>query len=266
MTIICWGNLAKSADDTQRIEQSIQAYIASHDEDINAHMGEEYALGAHRLQTTLDHPDQSINYWHIKDVHAESITSGRLLIKGNGPYISVQDEADNERVKIYPEGIIVKGGRISVQNEGNEEIIDGTGLRGSNIFYSHDSILEPETQITGANKWYMVPNLYFGIYMKRATPALVFGNIPLWFQGIDNQFSLKMQVNNDYIPEANSWFFQTLGSWERKIEYFAFTRIIMLNAGSNFIALHHHVDSLQYTAGVSQNDQTSNLGYVVLGN
>lgn len=55
MPIVCWGNLAKSADSTERIEQSIQAYIEGHDENPNAHMGEDYALGAHRLQIEIDH-------------------------------------------------------------------------------------------------------------------------------------------------------------------------------------------------------------------
>lgn len=61
MAIICWGNLAKSADSTERIEQAIEAYIETHDMNPNAHMGEDYALGVHRLQTVLDHMDGSVN-------------------------------------------------------------------------------------------------------------------------------------------------------------------------------------------------------------
>ncbi len=58
--ILCWGNLAKSADDTTRIEESIQDYIEEHNSDPNAHMGEDYALGVHRLQNVLDHMPGSI--------------------------------------------------------------------------------------------------------------------------------------------------------------------------------------------------------------
>lgn len=60
MTIICWGNLAKSADDTTRIEESIQDYIEDHDANPNAHMGYDYALGVHRLQAVLDHAVGSV--------------------------------------------------------------------------------------------------------------------------------------------------------------------------------------------------------------
>jgi len=64
MPIICWGNLVKAADDTQRIEQAIDEYIEGHNENPNAHMGENYALGAHRLQTVLDHSPYSIFNLH----------------------------------------------------------------------------------------------------------------------------------------------------------------------------------------------------------
>jgi len=65
MAIICWGNLAKSADDVQKIEQAIQDYIETHDMNPNAHMGEDYALGVHRLQAVLDHMDGSVEMKYL---------------------------------------------------------------------------------------------------------------------------------------------------------------------------------------------------------
>ena len=65
MAIICWGSLAKSADDTQRIEEAIQDYIETHDMNPNAHMGEDYALGVHRLQAVLDHSRGSIDLGYM---------------------------------------------------------------------------------------------------------------------------------------------------------------------------------------------------------
>lgn len=65
MVVICWGNLAKSAESTEKIEQAIGGYIESHDENPNAHMGEGYALGAHRLQTILDHQHGSIDFKYL---------------------------------------------------------------------------------------------------------------------------------------------------------------------------------------------------------
>ena len=61
MSIICWGNLGKSAVDAQKIEQAIDGYMSGHDRNPNAHMGENYSLGAHRLQLILDHTDSSVN-------------------------------------------------------------------------------------------------------------------------------------------------------------------------------------------------------------
>ena len=65
MGIICWGNLAKSADDVTRVEQAIQDYIEDHDWNPNAHMGDDYALGVHRLQTVMDHLPSSVYPEHL---------------------------------------------------------------------------------------------------------------------------------------------------------------------------------------------------------
>ena len=65
MAIICWGNLAKTANETQRIEQAIQEYIENHDMNPNAHMGEDYALGVHRLQAVMDHLPESVYPSHV---------------------------------------------------------------------------------------------------------------------------------------------------------------------------------------------------------
>ena len=65
MAIICWGNLAKSADDTQRIEQSIQAYVEDHDENVNAHQVYGSSLYMHRVNEILDHLDGSLRMQHF---------------------------------------------------------------------------------------------------------------------------------------------------------------------------------------------------------
>jgi hypothetical protein len=65
MPIVCWGNLAKSADDTQRIEQSIQAYMEEHNENVNAHQIEGSSLYMHRLNEELDHRFGSIDQRYL---------------------------------------------------------------------------------------------------------------------------------------------------------------------------------------------------------
>ena len=79
MPIVCWGNLAKSADSTERIEQSMQAYIEGHDENPNAHMGTDYALGAHRLAAELDHISGSVAFHHLVMDSYNSMTSFESL-------------------------------------------------------------------------------------------------------------------------------------------------------------------------------------------
>jgi len=65
MPIICWGNLAKSADDTLRIEQSIEDYVEGHNINPNAHQIEGSALYMHRVEADLDHPFGSVSFKHL---------------------------------------------------------------------------------------------------------------------------------------------------------------------------------------------------------
>ena len=70
MAIICWGNLAKSADSTEKIEQSIEAYVESHNENPNAHQIEGSSLYMHRINEMLDHANGSVQMAHLsKDSH-----------------------------------------------------------------------------------------------------------------------------------------------------------------------------------------------------
>jgi len=61
MAIICWGNLAKSADSTERVEQAIEAYVESHNENANAHQIEGSSLYMHRVLEKLDHEFGSVS-------------------------------------------------------------------------------------------------------------------------------------------------------------------------------------------------------------
>ena len=88
MPIICWGSLAKSADDNTRIEQAIAEYIETHDENPNAHMGADYSLGAHRLATELDHISGSVAFHHlVMDSYNAMISFESFdgwILEGNG--------------------------------------------------------------------------------------------------------------------------------------------------------------------------------------
>lgn len=65
MPIICWGNLAKAANDTQRIEEAIQDYVELHNENVNAHQVYGSSLYMHRIEEELDHKLGSIDFKYL---------------------------------------------------------------------------------------------------------------------------------------------------------------------------------------------------------
>jgi len=92
MAIVCWGSLAKAANDTLKIEESILGYIENHDENPNAHMGPDYALGAHRLATMLDHSPYSV---FNKFLYPQSrIYKAVVDPTGNGDVLTIQAGID----------------------------------------------------------------------------------------------------------------------------------------------------------------------------
>ena len=60
MTDAIWGNLQKSLDDPQTIDQAIAAAIAAHEQDPTAHLGDGESLQQHKSNDIIDHP---IMFW-----------------------------------------------------------------------------------------------------------------------------------------------------------------------------------------------------------
>lgn len=60
MAIVCWGNLAKSAESITKIEQSMEGYVSGHNQNPNAHMADGYSLFEHRDQPIIDHVFYSV--------------------------------------------------------------------------------------------------------------------------------------------------------------------------------------------------------------
>ena len=121
MAIICWGNLAKSADDTERIEQSIQAYVEDHDENVNAHQVYGSSLYMHRVNEILDHLDGSVNLqklpidkiivissfestdmWFYQGSFAHSLFNLYLIMGGakNMAYLYTGDFTNSDSIKL----------------------------------------------------------------------------------------------------------------------------------------------------------------------
>lgn len=61
MPVVCWGALAKSANDTTTIPDYIVSQIEDHNIDPSAHGLSGYAIYDHRTQVVLDHLDYSVS-------------------------------------------------------------------------------------------------------------------------------------------------------------------------------------------------------------
>lgn len=60
MTLPLWGQLQKSTEDTETIEQAIARMISEHNDDPESHMLEGQSIDVHRKDTVVDHPAGSI--------------------------------------------------------------------------------------------------------------------------------------------------------------------------------------------------------------
>lgn len=92
MPAICWGLLAKAANDTTTIEQAIETLLAEHNENVTAHGGYGYALYTHRQTIYMDHPYQSILPGNFADV--ARVYSAVVDPSGFGDYTDIQEAID----------------------------------------------------------------------------------------------------------------------------------------------------------------------------
>lgn len=60
MALPLWGQLEKSADDNETIEEAIDRIVAEHNADTEAHLGSGESLEAHKTEDIIDHPAGSV--------------------------------------------------------------------------------------------------------------------------------------------------------------------------------------------------------------
>lgn len=77
-----WYNLPKTADDNTTIDAEIDAKIATHNADSQAHLAEDESLESHRTNPVVDHP-------------AESVVNDKLQLSAR-TYIAIVDPTDEE--------------------------------------------------------------------------------------------------------------------------------------------------------------------------
>lgn len=87
MTLPLWGELQKSLDDSETIEQAIARLVAEHEADPEAHLGEGESLSEHKHEDTIDHPQGSVladKWTHTEFDVATSFENLSPFIKSGG--------------------------------------------------------------------------------------------------------------------------------------------------------------------------------------
>lgn len=110
-----WAQLPRAIDDNQKIDEAIEAAIAAHNEDSEAHLGTDEALQVHRQNEVIDHP-------------AESIVNDKLRpnIRAYQAVVDPTDEEAYDTIEAAIEYTISIGG-------GNVLIMPGTHYLGDDI-------------------------------------------------------------------------------------------------------------------------------------
>ena len=92
MPMVTWGLLTKSAEDSQKIEEAIDAKITDHNADPDAHGLADMALYAHRSGDVLDHINESVK--NIKLVKGARAYTFIVDPSGDYDYTNIQDAID----------------------------------------------------------------------------------------------------------------------------------------------------------------------------
>lgn len=96
MTLPLWGQLEKSQDDNETIEEAIARLIAEHESDPEAHLGEGESLEAHKTEEVVDHPPFSLVPDKYSPVIPDSdswFTDFRLI----APFLVINDVTANTK-------------------------------------------------------------------------------------------------------------------------------------------------------------------------
>ena len=60
MSVEVWGTLPKSSEDPEKVEEAIDRIVGEHNDDPDAHLGENQALQSHRASEIIDHVARSV--------------------------------------------------------------------------------------------------------------------------------------------------------------------------------------------------------------
>lgn len=123
-----WGELPRATDDNQKIDEAIDAAITAHNEDSEAHLGDDEALEVHRQNTVIDHP-------------AESVVNDKLQLRARS-YIAIVDPSDEEAFDTIESAVayaITKGGGTILLAPGTYYLSGATDVPTNINFASYDT-------------------------------------------------------------------------------------------------------------------------------
>lgn len=131
-----WATLPRATDDNQTINEAIDASIASHNADAEAHMNTDEAIEAHRNATVVDHPP-------------ESVVNDKIAIRSRS-YNAIVDPDDDQAFDTLEDAYDY----CVANNFGNILVVAGTHYFSSNLE------IDPRVNIygEGRNETIILPN------------------------------------------------------------------------------------------------------------
>jgi len=207
--MITWGQLAKSQDDPEKIEEAIARMISEHNADPEAHLCEGGSLRSHKMAEIIDHLVNSILG---EKLHKSAKVGDCIVAPEGGDYTSIQAALNDGKKSIFVKagiyeitspitilssGVTIKGESwtntiIKVKNGANcHAIVVGDGAT-----EIKDIVIE-DIQIDGNGEGQTLTNLA-GIYFYGGSSKLITGS------QIGNCFISKCKKYGIYFRYSNN--------------------------------------------------------------
>ena len=192
MTNPTWGTLAKAQDDNTTVDAEIDAKIAAHEADPEAHQGEGESLQNHKSDDIIDHPADSV----ITDkIPNDTITPEQLIFK----------QAIMRLIDFGPDDVsITYSGTSNLIQNGINTILNTDGTSGHYIKVSSNSTLSYYNQFN-------LHNSFFTCVAKtnsssNVTTYLGYGTITTDFVGFkivnSTVYACTFKSSSEYLTEA----------------------------------------------------------------
>lgn len=195
MTLPLWGQLQKSQDDSETIEQAIFRIVEEHNNDPESHLNEGESLSEHKKDDVIDHPPNSV----VADKWSASELRANISSRITGSYLS-----DG---LVIPTGVNEFTLQIEDEDPGPQVLFSGfianthSFIPGLN--FDHDFVLDCAFAFVDLGA---VEEFYFGLIYN----LFGFGSIDLdrgiYWRSIDDELRIVVRdgVNEVISPPISS--------------------------------------------------------------